>query len=210
MALPPRGTGLITGTARAERGLGIPLSEYERAIRHQRLYLPVGLSAKPYPIPRFTVKIPMLAVCSGWIGKPVTITWDPVKTTVSSSRLVIRAISNADPVRVNVNFNGAPVKEFFWGEGTKGTELSDVIDVPIINGTNELGVRACKNYPWVGVVGVDVNVYVEVTFEGETPQRPWGEVLWEWLTINWPWLAIGAGLVIIGGVTYVYLARPRS
>ena len=133
----------------------------------QRLYLPVGFSAKPYPIPRFIVKIPMLAICSGWIGKPVSITWDPMKTMVSSSRLVIRAVSNADPVRLHVNFNGASVKDFFWGEGTKGTEQSDVIDIPITNGTNELDVRACKHYPWVGVVGVDVDAYVEVTFEGE-------------------------------------------
>jgi len=41
--LPPRGTGLITGTARRERGRGKPLSEEERKERHKEIYgNPVG------------------------------------------------------------------------------------------------------------------------------------------------------------------------
>lgn len=38
--LPPRGTGIIAGTARTglERGLGKPLSEEERRKRHERLF----------------------------------------------------------------------------------------------------------------------------------------------------------------------------
>jgi len=38
--LPPRGTGLITGTARkgTERGRGRPLSDEERRERHRRTY----------------------------------------------------------------------------------------------------------------------------------------------------------------------------
>ncbi len=176
----------------------------------QRMYLPVGFSSETYPIPRFTVRIPLLSMCSNWIGKPVSITWDPMKTTVSSSRLVIKAISDADPVIMNVKFNGTKVKEFSWGEGTKGTEQSDVIEVQVTNGTNELEVNACKNYPWIGVVGVNVEAYVEITFEGETPQRPWWEVFQEWLLAYWPWIALATGLIIIGGVTYMYVARPRG
>jgi len=36
--LPPRGTGLITGTARARPGTGTPLSNVERASRHAGIY----------------------------------------------------------------------------------------------------------------------------------------------------------------------------
>lgn len=38
--LPPRGTGLLRGTARRGlgRGRGIPLSDEERRIRHERIY----------------------------------------------------------------------------------------------------------------------------------------------------------------------------
>ncbi len=176
----------------------------------QRLYLPVGFSAKPYPIPRFTLKIPLLAKCSSWIGKPVTITWDPTQTTVSSSRLVVKATSNADPVALDVKFNGIVVKSFFWGEGTKGTEQSAVVDIPVNNGANEFEAKTCKNLIWIGVVGVDIEAYIEVIFEGETPDRPWWEVFQEWLTTNWPWIALGTGLVIVGGATYMYVARTRS
>lgn len=35
--LPPRGTGLETGTAREERGKGVPLTEEERAERHKEV-----------------------------------------------------------------------------------------------------------------------------------------------------------------------------
>jgi len=38
MSLPVRGTGLLKGTARKIRGMGKPLSEIERAIRHTRIY----------------------------------------------------------------------------------------------------------------------------------------------------------------------------
>ena len=34
MSLPTRGTGLLTGRARAERGFGWPLTEAERLERH--------------------------------------------------------------------------------------------------------------------------------------------------------------------------------
>jgi len=34
MSLPPRGTGLLTGRARTERGFGWPLTEAERIERH--------------------------------------------------------------------------------------------------------------------------------------------------------------------------------
>ena len=34
MSLPHRGTGLLTGRARTERGRGIPLTETERLQRH--------------------------------------------------------------------------------------------------------------------------------------------------------------------------------
>ena len=34
MSLPQRGTGLLTGRARTERGRGIPLTEAERLGRH--------------------------------------------------------------------------------------------------------------------------------------------------------------------------------
>ena len=179
----------------------------------QRLYIPVGISVKPYQIPAFTASTPFMpvpTVCSGWIGKPVSITWDPVNTTISSSRLVIKAHAKNDPMDMWVRFNKADLKRFFWGEGTKCTEQSDVIDVSIINGTNLLEVYACKMLPWIGVASIDIKAYIEVTFEGEIPQRPWWEVFQEWLGANWSWIAIATGLVIIGGVTYMYLARPRG
>jgi len=175
----------------------------------QRLYIPVGLSVKPYPIPKFTATIPWYASCSSWIGRPVTITWDTAKTTVISSRLVVSATPDKDPVAMDVKFNNVLVKSFFWGEGAKG-EQSDVVDISIINGSNLLEVKTCKHLAWVGVVGVAVDAYVEVTFEGETPERPWWEVFWQWIETNWPYLAIATGLVIIGGVTYMYVARPRG
>jgi len=36
--LPPRGTGLRRGTARPRRGLGRPLTDVERRIRHGAIY----------------------------------------------------------------------------------------------------------------------------------------------------------------------------
>lgn len=176
----------------------------------QRVYLPVGINVKTYPISKFKVVIPLLGGCSAWIGRPVSIIWDPTKTTVSSSRLVVKTKPNADPVALDVKFNGIVVKSFFWGEGTKGTEQSGIMDVSIINGTNLLEAKACKHLYWIGVVSVDVEAYVEITFEGDIPQRPWWEVLQEWLVANWPWVAIATGLFIIGGVTYLYVARPKS
>lgn len=184
-----------------------PIIEYEQEIPSQDISSPVGLSVKPYPITRFTVTIPLLGLCSGWIGRPVSITWDPTKTTVTGSRLTVKATPNADPVAMDVEFNNVLVKSFFWGEGAKG-EQSDVIDVPIINGTNLFEAKACKHIGWIGVVGVDVDAYIEVTFEGELPQRPWGEVAWEWLETNWPYIALATGLLIIGGGTYIYIATP--
>ena len=206
MSLPPRGTGLIAGTARAERGLGTPLSEAERAMRHQV----VALVVKSYPIPPFTATIPLLGGCSGWIGKSKLITWDPLKTTVTSSRLVIKAHAKNDPIDFNVKFNGIDVKSFFWGEGTRCTEQTDIIDVQIVNGANLLEVDACKHIPWIGVASVDVDAYIEVNFEGEVPEEDWWEYFWQWLETNWPWLAIGTGLVIIGASVYMYVARPRG
>lgn len=179
----------------------------------QRLYLPVGFDAKPYPIPPFQLVIPWLGTCSERVNKPVTITWDPLKTTVVKSSLVIKARTSEDPVGLRIYFNDAQVREFIWWEGTKGEEKSDVINVSIINGANTVGAHACRQYvpfPWVGVVSVDVDAYVEVTFTGEVPQRPWEEVIWEWIVANWPWIAIGAGVLIIGGVAYNYLASPRG
>lgn len=179
----------------------------------QRMYLPVGFSVKPYPIPAFTASTPFMpvpTVCSGWIGRVVPITWDPTKTTISSSRLVIEAHAKNDPMDMWVRFNKTDLRRFFWGEGTKGTTQSDVIDVSIINGSNLLEVFACKMYPWIGVASIDIKAYIEITFEGETPERPWWEVFWLWLETNWPWIAIGAGLVIVGGAAYIYIARPKS
>ncbi len=173
--------------------------------------LPVGLGVKPYPIPPFTVPIALGGLCSVWIGKTVTITWDPAKTTVSSARLIIKAHALNDPIDFKVNFNGVEVRHFYWGEGTKCTEQSDVIDVPIINGTNKLEARACKSYYWPWMAHVDVvEAYIEVTFEGEEPEKNWWEYFWQWWEANWPWIAIGTGLVIVGGAAYMYLARPKS
>lgn len=174
----------------------------------QRLYGPVGFATKNYPVPSFAISIPLLSICSGTMARPVTITWDPVKTSVISSRFVIKAHAKADPTNVYVNFNDVRIKTFFWGEGTRCTEQSDVIDVPINNGSNKVEVSACKNFPWLGVVGVDVDVYIEVSFEGETPDQPWWEILQEWVAANWLWLAVGT--VIIGGASYWYIARPRG
>ena len=55
--LPPRGTGLETGTARVERGLGIPLTEAERLRRHYGLQV----GASPYT----ALIIAALAAASG-------------------------------------------------------------------------------------------------------------------------------------------------
>lgn len=210
MALPKRGTGLITGTARVERGLGIPLSEAARATRHveQKLYLPLGLAVEDYHIPTFTAKIPWLwPACSGWIGKPVTIPWDETKTTVTSASLVLTRIhSDGDPVDVWVRFNGEQVRYFLWGEGTKCTDQSDVIEVPLLNGLNLLEVYACKQYHWPAVVTVSVSAYVEVTYEGEAPKRPWWEFFWGWLEENWHWVALGLVGVTVGGVILSYTA----
>ena len=184
--------------------------EYEpevQEVQEQIISSPVELSVKPYPITRFTLKIPYFASCSSWVGRPISITWDPTKTTVTDSKLIIKATPNADPVAMDIKFNDILVKSFFWGEGAKG-EQSDVIDVPVINGTNLLEAKSCKHIGWIGVVGVDVDAYIEVTFEGEIPKRPWGETAWEWLETNWPYLAITTGLIIIGGVTYSYIATP--
>jgi len=183
-----------------------PITEYEQETR-QVTSLPVGLSVKPYPVPRFTVTIPLLGFCSGWVGRPVSITWDPMKTTVTASRLMIKVKPSADPVAMDIKFNDTIVKSFWWGEGAKG-EQSDLVDVPVINGTNLFEAKGCKHIGWIGIVDFDVDAYLEVTFEGETPQRPWGEVVWEWLETNWPYLAIATGVVIIGGVTYSYITRP--
>jgi len=184
--------------------------EYEpevQEVQNQIISSTADLFVKPYPIPRLTVTIPLIGWCSGWVGRPVTITWDSAKTTVTSSRLVVKVTPNKDPVALDVNFNNVLVKSFFWGEGTKG-EQSDVVDVSIINGTNIFEAKGCKHLYWVGMVGFDVDAYVEVTFEGEIPERPWWEVFQEWLSVNWPYLAIGTGLVIMGGSAYMYLARP--
>jgi len=43
MTLPPRGTGLQKGIARKERGLGVPLTEEERLVRHSE----VGIKSLP-------------------------------------------------------------------------------------------------------------------------------------------------------------------
>lgn len=174
----------------------------------QRLYSPLGFATRNYPVTRFDIKIPLLSTCSATMVKPVTITWDPLKTSVISSRLVIKAHANADPTDVYIKFNGVEIKTFFWGEGTRCTEQSDVIDVPILNGSNKVEVRTCKHYPWLGVVSVYVDAYVAVSFEGETPDQPWWEIIQEWITVNWPWIAVGA--VILGGATYWYIARPRG
>ncbi|MBA7688207.1 hypothetical protein ES703_96686 [subsurface metagenome] len=93
--------------------------------------------------------------------------------------------------------------------GIRG-EQSDVVDVSIINGTNLLEAKTCKHLAWVGVVDVDVNAYVEITFEGEIPERPWWELFWLWLEANWPYLAIATGLVIVGASVYMYVAKPKQ
>ena len=186
--------------------------EYEtevQEVQNQIISSTVGLFVNTYPIPGFTLIIPWPSSCSPHMEKTVTITWDPLKTTVTSARLVISATPNKDPVALVAKFNNSKVKEFFWGEGTKG-EQTAVVDVSIINGSNTFSAQTCKHLPWVGIVNVNVSAHVEVTFEGETPQKPWGEVVWEWLETNWPYLAIATGLVIIGGVTYLYIARPRG
>jgi len=184
-----------------------PINVNEQEMQYQVISSPVGFFVKPYPIPRFSVKIPLLGICSGWIGRPISVTWDPMKTTVSGSRLIIKATPSADPVAMDVNFNDTLVKSFWWGEGAKG-EQSEVVDVSVINGTNLFEAKACKHIGWVGTVDIDIDAYLEVTFEGEIPQRPWGETAWEWLETNWPYLAITTGLIIIGGVTYSYIATP--
>ena len=178
----------------------------------QRLYIPVGLAIKSYPIPAITAKTSYwpLPLCSGWIGSFVPITWDENKTMISSSRLVISATAKQDPMDMWVKFNGTKLRRFLWEEGAKGKQ-SDVIDVSIINGSNLLEVYACKMYPWLGVASIDVKAHIEITYTGEDPQsKTWWESLREWLEANWPYLAIGAGMLIIGGVTYSYLARPRT
>jgi len=176
----------------------------------QKLYSPLGLATKNYPVTRFDVKIALLSACSATIVKPVTITWDPLKTSVTSAQLVMKAHSNADPTDVYIKFNGVEIKIFQWGEGTRCTEQSDIIEVPIINGANKIEVRTCKRYPWIGVVSVYVDAVVTVNFEGETPTQPWWELIQEWIEANWQWIAVGTGLIIIGGVSYMYIARPRG
>lgn len=171
------------------------------------LYLPRGLEARAYPIPTFTVPIGMWSECSGWIGKPVTIKWDEAKTTVTGARLVItRVHSDRDPVDLRVNFNGAEVRHFFWGEGTKCTAQSDVVDVTLVNGINQLEARACKHYYWLGTVSTSVSAYVEVTFEGEPPERPWWEPIGEWLEANWHWVVLGLVGAAAGSVVISYAA----
>lgn len=176
----------------------------------QTLYIPVGFTAKPYPIPPFTAIIPLLGGYSGWIGRTKIITWDPLKTTVSSAHLVIKAHAKNDPIDFQVKFNGVNVRSFFWGEGTRCTEQSDIIDVSIVNGSNLLEVNAYKRYFWPGVASVDVEAYIEVVFEGEIPETSWWEYLQQWLDTNWPLMALGFGGAMLGGVTLVYLARPDN
>ena len=178
----------------------------------QRLYLPVDLVVKIYHVPAFTASAPFwpLSLCSGWVGGIASITWDPTKTTISSSRLVISATARNDPMDMWASFNKTSLRRFLWGEGAKG-EQSDVFDVSIINGTNLLEVYACKLYPWLGVASIDVKAYVEITYTGDPPQgKSWWETMWEWIEANWPWLAIGAGVLIIGGVAYTYIAHPEA
>ena len=167
----------------------------------------VGLEVTAYPIPTFTAKIPWspIRLCSGWIGKSTPVKWDEARTTITSARLVLtRVHSNGDPVDVWVRFNGAEVRRFSWGEGTKCTDRSDIIDVPLLNGPNLLEVEACKLYPWFGVVNVSVSAYIEVTFEGEAPESPWW--FWDWLAANWHWVALGLVGVTVAGVIISYTA----
>lgn len=178
----------------------------------QRLYLPVGLETKTYSIPTFVAKIPwwILPACSGFVARSKEITWDEATTTVTNARLVItRVHSDGDPIDVWVRFNGTDLKRFLWKEGTKCTEKSDIIDVPLLNGQNILEIYACKMYPWIGIVTVTVSAYIEVTFDGEIPESPWWNEFWQWLESNWQWIAIGTGLIIVGGATYTYLAQKR-
>ena len=170
--------------------------------------LPRGLAIRTYPIPTFKAPIPLLGECSGWIGKPVTISWDESKTTVTGARLVINRVhSDRDPIDLKVNFNGVEARHFFWGEGTKCTDQSDIVDVVIVNGFNKFEARACKHYFWPGFVKTTVSAYVEVTFEGETPERPWWEYLEEWVEANLFWIVFGVPTLFALGSVVMYVTK---
>ena len=168
------------------------------------------LASQNYPIPTFVAKTPWSPIptmCSGWIGKTVTIPWDEAETTITGARLVLTRIhSDRDPVDAFVRFNGEDLRRFTWGEGTKCTDQADIFEVPLLNGVNLLEVEACKQWPWPGVVNVSVSAYVEATFEGPAPGRVWWEYFWQWLEANWHWVALGLVGVTVGGVIISYTA----
>ncbi|GAH40924.1 unnamed protein product, partial [marine sediment metagenome] len=56
---------------------------------------------------------------------------------------------------------------------------------------------------------VDINAYLEVVFDGDTPKTSWWEYLQQWLDTNWPLMALGFGGAMLGGVASVYLAKPE-
>lgn len=66
--LPPRGTGLQKGTARKERGLGVPLTEEERLVRHEVEGVPSNLKAWWSGLTGWQKVLVVLASLGGIIG----------------------------------------------------------------------------------------------------------------------------------------------
>lgn len=170
-----------------------------------RLVYPSQAVVKKYsiPIPRF--RIGYWDLCSSRQPGIATITWDTSKTTVTGAVLVLTAVSDHGAVLLDGAFNEVAIPTLTWEDGEEGQIRTFTKAVDLRNGTNLLEVWACK-IPWLGLVRwlgeAYLNIldsYIEVTFEGEEPTRPWYEILSEWFMANWPYVAL-AGAVVVGGV----------
>lgn len=84
--LPPRGTGLITGTARAARGMGTPLTTLQRAARHRAMF---GQRLRKLPIlKRFRGQIRYPQFGIGPLGDTSTPAKPYVRTRWSATRRI--------------------------------------------------------------------------------------------------------------------------
>ena len=163
------------------------------------------------PIPKF--RIGYWDLCCSRQAGIATITWDTAKTTVTGATFVLSVLCDHGAVVLDGALNGEAIPTQTWADGEEGQVRTCTKSFDIRNGTNLVEIWACK-IPWLGLVRwlgeaylTVLDCYIEVTFEGEAPSRPWNELIGEWFSANWLSLAV-ASAVLVGGV-WVYKTIRR-
>ena len=144
------------------------------------------------------------------VTQPVTVKWDPQRTTITGATLTVRAYSDSDAMQMDFTVNQVKTGSVNWDalQSKQWREAAMEVKTYIANGVNNF--KFDYFFTFIPGRGAAAWIYADLlfTYTGEEPEaQPQTPTLWDWLHEN-RWLLAATGIGVAGVVLITRRREP--